>query len=149
MTQKAPALLVVLVDSGRLRWFVAAIGLDGQAQPLIRSVDADLQRYRELDYDDQVSFLRHRFCGVVQRGCDRLWARQMKACHFVFVFEGLLPDTTGGLTQAIAEHFALWMINPPVVVYICQRRSDPVQLEILAGDMETNRENLVRSQLNE
>src|SRR5262245_51840597 len=124
MTQKAPRLLVVLVDSARLRWFVAAFGLDGHPEPLLRSVDGDLARYQELEYDDQVSFLRHRFCGVVQRGCDRLWARELKACHFVFVFEGLLPDATGGLTQAVAEHFTLWMINPPVVAFNCPQRSD-------------------------
>jgi hypothetical protein len=147
MSQKTPALLVVLVDAARLRWFVAAVGLDGQAVPLLRSVEGDLERYRGLEYDDQVSFLRHRLCGVVQRGCDRLWARGMKACHFVFVFEGLLPDVTGRLTQAIADHFSLWMLNPPVVVYYCPSQSGALQLEKLAGDIESQQEDLVRSRL--
>jgi len=146
MTQKTPALLVVLVDSGNLRWFVAAIDLDGQATPLLRSVDGDLARYLELGYDDQVSFLRHRLCGVVQRGCDRLWGRELKACHFVFVFEGSLPGENGGLVLAVAEHFTMWMLNPPVVVYGI---GNVAQMDKLAGNLDEQSENLVRSRLSE
>src|SRR5262245_18062199 len=140
MSQKKPAMLVVLVETSQSRWFVATIDLDGRVDPLIRSVDGDLGRFRELPYTDQVSFLRHRFCGVVQRGCDRLWAREKKACQFVFVFEGLLPDATGQLTQAISDHFTLWMLNPPVVVYCSSDGKESVQLEKLAGELEPNRE---------
>ena len=57
-----------------------------------------------------------RFCGVLQRGCDRLWARSSKACQFVIVFEGLIPEPTGTLTQAVAEHYATWMLTPPAAV---------------------------------
>src|SRR5439155_27379843 len=98
-------------------------------------------KYRGLGFDDQVSFLRHRFCGVLQRGCDRLWARENKACQFVFVFEGLLPDTVGGLTQAVADHFTQWMLNPPAVVF--NRPGDAPRLEKLAGEIDRPLEELL------
>src|SRR4051812_40792050 len=116
MEHKSPVMLLVLVDVARLRWFVASIALDGQTVPLLRSDEGDLEKYRELSFDEQVAFLRHRFCGVLQRGCDRIWARNNKACQFVFFFEGQLLDATGQLTQAVADHFTEWMLNPPVVV---------------------------------
>jgi hypothetical protein len=145
MGQKAPVLLVVLVETARLRWFVAAVGLDGQTVPLLRSAEGDLARYRGLAYDEQVSFLRHRLCGVLQRGCDRLWARDLKACHFVIVFEGLLPDARGGLTQAVADHLSLWLLNPPAVVY--NTPDDAPRLEKLAGDLDRPREELIIARL--
>src|ERR1700722_19301742 len=98
MEPKSPALLLVLVETAQLRWYVASIGLDGQTAPLLCSEVGDLARYREVDFEEQVSFLRHRFCGFLQRGCDRLWARMQKACKFVFVFESLLEEPTGKLT---------------------------------------------------
>jgi hypothetical protein len=120
MESKAPAVLVVLVEAARLRWFVAGLGLDGGSFPLLRSEEGDLSPYQGLDFDDQVSFLRHRFCGILQRGCDRLWARDSKACQFVFVFGGLLPGTTATLTERVADHFVQWMLNPPVAVFACE-----------------------------
>ena len=138
-----PVLLLVLVETARLRWFVAAVGLDGQATPLLRSDVGDLEKYRTLDFDEQVAFLRHRFCGVLQRGCDRLWARSWKACHFVFVFDELLPDATGQLTQEVANHFTQWMLNPPVVVFN-RARSGLVKL---AGELDPTREGLVHAHL--
>src|SRR5438105_1397633 len=104
---KAPAVLLVLVEAAGLRWFVAGLGLDGRAAPLLRSADGDLAKYRDLPFDEQVAFLRHRFCGVLQRGCDRLWARELKACQFVIVFAGELPDPTGELVRSTADHFTL------------------------------------------
>src|SRR5437899_1907017 len=118
METKTPAMLVVLVETARLRWFVASVPRDGPSVPLICSEDDDLGKYRDLDFDEQVAFLRHRFCGVLQRGCDRLWARTCKACQFVFVFEGPVPAATGELTRAIADHFVQWMLNPPVAVFV-------------------------------
>jgi len=117
MDTKSPALLVVLIETGQLRWFVAAIDLEGQATPLLRSEIGDLGKYWGLNLDEQLLFLRHRLCGVLQRGCDRLWARNLKACQFIFLFEEPLPEPTGQLTAAIAEHFLQWLLNPPVVVY--------------------------------
>src|SRR4051812_48746383 len=108
MESKEPVLLVVLVETARLRWFVASLHLDGRVEPLLCSEEGDLEKYRGVEFDEQVSFLRHRFCGVLQRGCDRLWARDCKARRYVIVFEGLLPEPTGTLTQAVADHYAMW-----------------------------------------
>ena len=150
MAQKAPVMLLVLVETARLRWFLAAVDFDGRPIPLLRSEDGDLERYRGLSFDEQVAFLRHRFCGVLQRGCDRLWGRDRKACQFVFVFEGLLPEPTGRLTQAVAEHFAMWMLNPPVAVYNLAGGTGPggaPRLERLAGDLDGRLDGLLRNAL--
>jgi hypothetical protein len=139
MEGKAPVLLLVLVETVRLRWFVASVALDGRAAPLLRSEIGDLERYRGLDFDEQVAFLRHRFCGVLQRGCDRVWARGEKARQFVIVFESPLAEPTGELTRTVAEHFALWMLNPPVAVYVSTGGFDggePPPLDRLAGELE-------------
>jgi len=132
MTPKTPAVLLVLVEAAKLRWFAAALGPDGRAVPLLRSEDGDLAKYRGLPFDEQVAFLRHRFCGVLQKGCDRLWARGLKASQFVIVFEGVLPDPTGELVRAVADHFTLWMVNPPAAVFV--RAGEPAALEKMAGD---------------
>jgi hypothetical protein len=149
MEPKTPVLLVVLVETSRLRWFVAALGLDGQAMPLLRSDVGDLETYRGLDSDGQVSFLRHRFCGVLQRGCDRLWARDSKACQFAFVFESPLAEPTGLLTAAVAEHFVLWLLNPPVAVLVSADGFDTPapRLEMVAGFLDAPLEDLLRSRL--
>jgi hypothetical protein len=144
MTPKAPAMLVVLVEAAGLRWFVAALGPDGRPAPLLRSGDGDLAKYRDLPFDEQVAFLRHRFCGVLQRGCDRLWARELKASHFVIVFEGALPDPTGELVRAIADHFTLWMVNPPAAVFArAGGRGEPARLEKVAGELDPSRVELL------
>ena len=149
METKTPVLLLVLVETTRRRWFVAALGFDGAAVPLLRSEVGDLEKYLGLDFDEQVSFLRHRFCGVLQRGCDRLWARGNKACQFVFVFEEPLPEATGQLTASVAEHFVQWMLNPPVVVLVSADGFDTAapRLERVAGDIEAPREEHLRSGL--
>ena len=105
----------------------------------------DLEKYQGLEADEQLLFLRHRLCGVLQRGCDRLWARNLKACQFVFVFEDPLPDATGRLTAAVAEHFQQWLLNPPVVVYtgtstgslrvVCGTIAAPLQA-LLCADLD-------------
>ena len=77
MTDKEPVLLTVLIDTSRLRWYVAGIRLDGEPLPLLRSEAGNLSPYLGIPFDDQVSFLRHRLSGVLQRGCDRLWGRQI------------------------------------------------------------------------
>jgi hypothetical protein len=144
MDGKAPALLLVLVETARLRWFVAALDLDGRTTPLLCSEEGDLDRYVELHFDEQVSFLRHRFCGVLQRGCDRLWARGLKACQFIFLFDQPMPDETGELTPVVADHFVEWMLNPPVIVYT---GTDPP--EQLAGRIESPLEALLQAHLGE
>jgi hypothetical protein len=131
---KTPVLLLVLVETGQLRWFVASISLEGVLVPLLRSEPGDLEKYQGLDFDEQVAFLRHRFCGVLQRGCDRLWARGNKACQFVIVFEESLPEPSGDLTRQVAEHFAQWMLNPPVAVFVGP--TGPAALDHLAGQLD-------------
>jgi hypothetical protein len=149
MDSKTPVLLVVLVETSRLRWLVAAVGLDGRATPLLRSDVGDLEKYRGLDFDGQVSFLRHRFCGVLQRGCDRLWARGLKACQFAFVFEGPLPEPTDRLTAAVAEHFVEWLLNPPVAVLLSGNGFDAPEprLECVAGAIDEPLAEALRSGL--
>jgi hypothetical protein len=149
MEPKAPAVLVVLVEATRLRWFVAGLGLDGAVLPLLRSEEGDLSPYQGFDFDEQVSFLRHRFCGVLQRGCDRLWARDRKACQFVFVFGGLLPGTTAELTEQVAQHFVLWMLNPPVAVFACEDGLDscPSSPTPLAGHLDAPLQELLGKHL--
>ena len=152
MQPKAPVVLLVLVEAARLRWFVAALSLDGQLIPLLRSEVGDLERYQGLDFDEQVAFLRHRFCGALQRGCDRLWAREKKACQFVFVFDGPLADGTGALTQAVADHFVQWMLNPPVAVFASAGAlapGDAPALDKLAGEMDPSLEPLLHARLGE
>jgi hypothetical protein len=136
---KTPVLLVVMVQTSRLRWFVATLGLDGTATPLVCSATGNLEKYRGLDFMEQVSFLRHRFCGVLQCGCDRLWGRGQKACQFVIAFDEPLPEPTGRLTESVADHFVQWMLNPPVVVYAGPQK--------VAGTIDSAREQLLRSHL--
>jgi hypothetical protein len=142
MESKKPVLLLVLVETAQLRWFVASLDLEGQTACLLRSEAGDLEKYRGLEFDEQVAFLRHRFCGVLQRGCDRSWARACKPFAFVFVFDELIPEPTGTLTQTFAEHLAQWMLNPPAVFY---RRTS--SLEKLAGELEPAHEQLLAAHL--
>jgi hypothetical protein len=144
MEAKTPTMLLILVETARLRWFVAAVGLDGVTTPLLCSEVDDLANYRGLDFDEQLAFLRHRFCGVLQRGCDRLWARNSKACQFAFVFEAPLPEPTGNLTQTLAGHFAEWLLKPPVAVFTAANGND---LQRLAGSIDPPLEQLLRSNL--
>src|SRR5438874_2594557 len=126
----------------RLRWFAAAVGLDGAVSPLVRSADGDLATCQGLGFDDQVSFLRHRFCGVLQRGCDRLWPAGRRACQFAVVFDGPLPGTTEELLQRVADHFADWLLNPPAVAY-----TGGAELRRLAGTIDGPAEAALRAAL--
>lgn len=150
MEGKAPVLLIVLIDIGRLRWLAAGLGLDGEVMPLVASADRDLEPYLSLPLDEQVSFLRHRLSGVLQRGCDRLWARQKKPCQIVFIASGRLDESAGPLTKRLAEHFFEWLTNPPVVFYVSEGgfsvAAEP-RLEKLAGGLAPDRELLLNSRL--
>lgn len=144
METREPVLLLVVVEAGRLRWFAAELALDGTLTPLLRSEPGDLASYRGLPFDEQVSFLRHRFCGVLQRGCHRLWARDRKARAFVFLFEGQFSEARGDLPLAVAEHLRDWMHNPPAFAYAW---SPPTGLRPLTDEMGPPHEDLVRSHL--
>ena len=136
MGTKVPVVLVVLVEGARLRWLVAAVDLDGAVAPLVRSEEGDLATYQGLDFDEQLSFLRHRLCGVVQRGCDRLWPVGKKACQFVVLFEGPLPGAPADLIPRVADHFVEWMLNPPVAIFASEGGTGAPRLTRLAGTLE-------------
>ncbi|TWU16333.1 hypothetical protein [Allorhodopirellula heiligendammensis] len=114
MHDREPALLVVFIGTDAFRWHVAAIGPEATVIPLLRSDDGNLDPYRDLEPDAQLSFLRHRIAGVLQRGCDRLYPRGMKVSHFLLIADGHYPDAAEDITTHLAEHFVEWMINPPV-----------------------------------
>ncbi|MGV3484678.1 MAG: hypothetical protein ACO1RT_09700 [Planctomycetaceae bacterium] len=114
MSDRVPVILVVLIDTGKLSWHLGGIRLDGEPVPLLKSARGDLDSYRGLETDHQVSFLRHRLAGALQRGCDRLFSHRMKASHFVFVADGTYPHAADDVTERLADHFVQWMMNPPV-----------------------------------
>ena len=138
MNDKEPVLLTVLIETARLRWFVAGISLDGKPQPLLRTDDGNIDDYLSLPFDEQVSFLRHRFSGSLQRGNDRLWGRHMKALQFVFVADGNFVDATPELTERLANHMVEWMVKPPVVFCIAEQGLNPncePDLKTVAGEL--------------
>jgi hypothetical protein len=142
VTPKEPVLLTVLVETESLSWHAAGITLSGAAIPLLRSDTGNLDAYLGRPFDDQVSFLRHRFSGVLQRAGDRLWGRQLKPCQIVFVLDGPFLHAKTALTQAVATHLVEWLTNPPVVFFMHQgpflAGVDP-RLEALAGDIPQDR----------
>ncbi len=138
MPAKEPALLIVLIETSRMRWLVGGIGFDQQVFTLLVSQDDDLAGYRSLEFDEQASFLRHRFCGALQRGCDRLWGISKKACQFVFLIDHAFPDAPQELTDRVSDHLVQWMANPPVVFFSSSGASfasRPVAITRLAGEI--------------
>ena len=85
---KTPVILAVFLETKKFRWFASVIDLQGACTPLIRSAEGNLATYLELPFDEQVSFLRHRLSGVLQRTFDRIWKREQKPCSIVFVADG-------------------------------------------------------------
>jgi hypothetical protein len=137
MAAKEPMLLTVLIETADLRWYVAGIGLAGEPLPLMKSEAGNLSPYIGVAFDEQVSFLRHRLAGALQRGCDRLWGRQKKPCHIVFVADGPFAQAPPELTPRVAEHFVEWMTSPPVVFFTTDSRpGEPPSLRKVAGELE-------------
>ncbi len=135
---REPVLLAVLIQPSLFSWHVAGIRRDGQPVPLMRSEENNLSDYRGLEEDAQRSFLRHRIAGVLQRGCDRLFARNMKADHFVLIADRHFPDASEALTGQLAEHFTSWMINPPVTYLLAPpgfASGSLADLRLIAGDL--------------
>lgn len=142
MSSKQPVLLLVLIETDTLRWFVAGIDLEGGSHPLIVSEPGNLQPYLGVPVDEQVSFLRHRLAGALQRGCDRLWGRQMKPCQIVLLTDGPYRDADPELARLVGQHFCDWMTNPPVVCGMSRglfEGSAPLEWELLAGSLEPER----------
>ena len=138
MPNKEPVLLTIVIETARMRWLAGGIGLDQQVCPLLTSQDDDLAGYRGLTFDEQVSFLRHRFCGALQRGCDRLWGIQKKACQFVFLTDKEFPHAPPELTERIAEHLVQWMSNPPVTFFSVAGglwSARPIEITRIAGEI--------------
>ncbi len=138
MNTKEPVLLTILIETERLRWLVGGIALDNTCIPLLASQDEDLAKYKTLDFDEQLSFLRHRFCGAVQRGCDRLWGLKKKACQFVIIIDKHFPDAPPQLTHRVAEHLVQWMANPPLVFFSADDGSfepRPITMTAIAGGL--------------
>ena len=136
MGAKEPVLLTVFVETANLRWFVAGIDANGGAIPLVCSEAGNLSPYLGIPLDEQVSFLRHRFAGVLQLGCDRLWARQQKPFQIVFVTDAPFVEAPSELTRRVADHFVAWMTSPAVVFFTSRAGSLPVEhatLELVAG----------------
>lgn len=139
MSPKEPVLLVVLIETRLLRWSVAGVRLTGEPIPLIRSSEGNLSSYREKEPDEQVSFLRHRLAGVLQRGTDRLWGQTRKPCQIVFVADGPFPEGEADLGRRVGQNFVDWMSRPPVVYGESAEEcalDRPVQLEFLAGSID-------------
>ncbi len=136
MSDRQKAILVVLITTREFRWHAGAITADGLAVPLLRSDQANLHHYTELESDEQVSFLRHRLAGVLQRGCDRLFARHMKANHFLLIADGRFVEADPAITQRLADHFVQWMINPPITYIIANPDFEihsADQIKVIAG----------------
>jgi hypothetical protein len=141
METKEPVLLVVLITTADFRWHVAGISLAGAPLPLLQSEPGNLNAYLGGTDDEQLSFLRHRLSGVLQRGCDRLWGRQKKPCQIVFVADGPFAQAPAELTRRVAEHFVQWMTSPPVVYFTSPDGFDTAtspSLEHVAGELETS-----------
>lgn len=139
MPNREPVLLTVLVETAKRRWFAAGITLRGEPVPLTCSAAGNLDPYLGAPLDEQVSFLRHRLSGVLQRGCDRLWGRSMKPRHIIFVADADFVSDRPELTQRVAEHFVLWMSNPPVAFFISTNGfafRDPPSLQPIAGELD-------------
>lgn len=139
MNAKELVLLTVLIETASLRWYVAGIRLAGEPLPLLRSEAGNLSPYLGLPFDEQVSFLRHRLSGVLQRGCDRLWGRQKKPCQIVFVADGPFAQAAPELTRRVAEHFVEWMTRPAVVFFTCGdgfAAGDNLSLRTEAGELD-------------
>jgi len=118
VTDRDPACLIVFIETERLRWNVAAIDQTGLAIPLLQSAPGDLKGYIGLEFDAQISFLRHRLASALQRGCDRMYVKQLKAVHFLLIADARFPNAADGITERLAEHFVQWMLNPPATFLI-------------------------------
>jgi hypothetical protein len=142
MSSKEPVLLTVLIQTEPRRWFVGGIDFNGRSLPLLRSVMGDFDEYQGLPFDEQVGFLRHRFASVLQQGCDRLWHHQKKPACIVFVADGPFESTQPDLSQRVAEHFVTWMTNPPVAFLSSTDGSLGHALQILAGELTQQQQDI-------
>lgn len=134
MVEKERVLLLTYIDTAQFQWWTAAIAAEGPVDPLLRSQPGDLSLYLDQSADEQASFLRHRLCSVLQRGCDRLWGRSRKADEFAFALNANFVRTAPNLTQRIADHLHQWMSAPPVT-FLVQTEAGRHSFEACAGEL--------------
>lgn len=149
-SEKEPVLLVILLRAEVHQWFAGGIALDGTAWPLLRSEPGNYDDFVPMEFDEQVSFLRHRMAGVLQRGCDRLWGQKRKPCHIVFVADQPLGGHGQDLTFRLADHFVTWMSSPPVAFFVGQKGFDPHQpetMDLIAGNLNLKRHDALHAGL--
>lgn len=148
--EKTPVLMVLGIRTEQQQWFLAEITLSGDATPLLRSEPGSFQEHLGQPLDDQVALLRHRLAGALQRGCDRLWGRNCKAAHIVIVADGDFDESVPELTQAIADHFHVWMTRPPVTFLQLPRSTAadrPAEEKTLVGHLEPDEQSALRKGL--
>jgi len=148
VTEKEPVTLAAHLNLSAGSWSVASVNGSFEIAPLVQSQPHDLATWQQGSFDEQVSFLRHRIAGLLQRGSDRLWGRQQKAQLFMIDFWYEKDDASNEVITSVAQHFCTWMLKPPV---ICVRlRTDGVlgciasntsydQLNDIAASLQTIR----------
>lgn len=152
VSDRKPVLLVILIETDSLRWYAGAIASAQQSFSLLRSEPGDLGGYASLPHDAQVSFLRHRLAGVMQRGGDRLYLRQMKTSRFLLIADGPFEHSASGATEHLAEHFVQWLMNPPATYLQVPKDfalDSDTDLKIVAGELPDDVREALRAQLPE
>ena len=148
---KTPSLIVVVILAARQQWYVAGISMvDGSVDCLVRSEPSNLDAYVGQESDAQLSFLRHRLSGALQRGFDRIWAKGCKASRIVMIADDSLPESTPDLMKRLAEHFEVWMTRPPVTFLQGQgslQIEDLQSLEWLVGAMDDDETRMLQEKL--
>lgn len=129
MTQKEPVTLAAHLNLCDGTWSVASVNRSFEIAPLIQSQPHDLDPWRIGSFDEQVTFLRHRIAGLLQRGSDRLWGRQQKAQLFTIDYWYEENEASLAVVTSVAQHFCTWMLKPPV---ICVRLSADGALDCIA-----------------
>ncbi len=120
MTEKEPVTLVAHLDLSSEFWSVASVNSSFDVAPIIQSQPSDLEPWGDGTLDEQLSFLRHRIAGILQRGTDRLWGRQQKAQLFVVGFRCDDNPATREVVAKVSEHFCTWMLKPPIICLCVQ-----------------------------
>ena len=147
--QKTAALLIVVIRTELQQWFVAGSTENDPVIPLVCSEPGNLKEYVDLSIDEQLSFLRHRIAGAIQRGFDRLYTKDAKAKQILLLIDDEFPSGCPALSQRLGDHFHTWMSRPCVSCYQGSAGRMPATVEqwtCLAGPMEqTERDQWDRS----
>lgn len=134
MTVFESPVLAIVIETAKLRWYIVGLSPAGDISPLLRSQVGDFDNYLGADFDEQVTFLRHRFSGVIQRGADRLLREGMRPGRIVFLADGPFQRASRELTDRVADHFVQWLNQPPVLFLMGLLGAENPSLERLAGE---------------